>query len=75
MIYRIVSRNLVHRPMRTFLTVAAIGVEVCLILLIWGTTEGLVQEANRRRAGTGADILIRHQQVRQLVEGPICPQT
>ena len=45
--------------MRTFLTVAAIGMEVCLILLIWGTTEGLVQEANRRRVGTGADILIR----------------
>ena len=45
--------------MRTFLTVAAIGMEICLILLIWGTTEGLVQEANRRRIGTGADILIR----------------
>ncbi len=56
---RIVSRNLAHRPMRTFLTVAAIVVEVCLILLIWGTAEGLVQESNRRRAGVGADILIR----------------
>ncbi len=45
--------------MRTFLTIAAIGVEVCLIMLIWGTAEGLVQESNRRRAGVGADILIR----------------
>ena len=45
--------------MRTFLTIAAIGVEVCLILLVWGTAEGLVQESNRRRAGVGADILIR----------------
>ena len=56
---RIVSRNLTHRPMRTFLTIAAIGVEVCLILLIWGAAEGLLQESNRRRAGAGADILIR----------------
>ncbi|MBG98787.1 MAG: hypothetical protein CMN58_00405 [Solibacterales bacterium] len=59
MTYQIISRNLTHRPTRTFLTVAAIAVEICLILLIWGTTEGLVQEANRRKAGTGADILIR----------------
>jgi putative ABC transport system permease protein len=58
-IYQIVFRNLTHRPTRTFLTVAAIAVEICLILLIWGTAEGLVQEANRRKAGTGADILIR----------------
>ena len=28
-------------------------------MLIWGTAEGLVQESNRRRAGVGADILIR----------------
>ena len=59
MTYRIVLRNFAHRRMRTSMTVVSLGAEVCLILLIWGLTEGLVQESNRRRAGAGADILIR----------------
>ena len=55
----VVSRNLRHRPLRTVLTVLAIGIEVALILLIWGLAEGLVGESNRRKRGVGADILIR----------------
>ena len=59
MINLIVSRNLRHRPLRTALTILAIGVEVALILLIWGAVDGLVEESNRRKRGVGADILIR----------------
>ena len=59
MINLVVSRNLRHRPLRTSLTILAIGVEVALILLIWGLAEGLVEESNRRKRGVGADILIR----------------
>jgi len=55
----VVSRNLRHRPLRTVLTVLAIGIEVALILLIWGLADGLVGESNRRKRGVGADILIR----------------
>ncbi len=59
MINLVVSRNLGHRPLRTSLTIFAIGVEIALILLIWGLADGLVEESNRRKRGVGADILIR----------------
>ena len=59
MINLVVSRNLRHRPLRTTLTILAIGVEVALILLVWGLADGLVEESNRRKRGVGADILIR----------------
>jgi putative ABC transport system permease protein len=58
-IARIVVRNLAHRPIRTFLSVLAVAVEVAMILLIVGLSEGLLQESMRRTKGVGADILIR----------------
>ena len=58
MIARMVVRNLAHRPIRTFLSVLAVAVEVAMILLIVGLSEGLLQESMRRTKGVGADILI-----------------
>jgi putative ABC transport system permease protein len=58
-IARMVVRNLAHRPIRTFLSVLAVAVEVAMILLIVGLSEGLLQESMRRTKGIGADILIR----------------
>ena len=45
--------------MRTVLAICAIGMEVAMILLILGLTDGLVGESTRRQRGIGADILIR----------------
>ena len=59
MINRLVVRNLMHRPIRTGLSVLAIAVEVAMILLIVGLSEGLLEESARRTRGVGADILIR----------------
>ena len=59
MIQRVVWANLRHRRMRTFLTVAAIGLEVAMILLILGLADGLIGESNRRQRGVGADIIFR----------------
>lgn len=59
MIARMVVRNLAHRPIRTFLSVLAVAVEVAMILLIVGLSEGLLLESMRRTKGVGADILIR----------------
>ena len=59
MLNRVVWENLRHRPIRTALTVAAIGVEVCMILLLWGLADGLVEDSTRRKKGIGAHILIR----------------
>lgn len=61
MINRLVTRNLFHRPMRTGLTILAVAVEVTMILMIVGVSEGLLRESLRRTRGVGADILIRPQ--------------
>ena len=59
MIHRLVLRNLAHRPIRTGLTVLALAVEVMMIVMMTGVSEGLLQETLRRTRGVGADILIR----------------
>lgn len=59
MIQRLVLRNLFHRPVRTGLTVLAVAVEVMMIVMMVGVSEGLLRESQRRTRGVGADILIR----------------
>ena len=59
MIHRLVLRNLFHRPIRTGLTILALAVEVMMIVMMVGVSEGLLQETLRRTRGVGADIMIR----------------
>ena len=59
MIYRLVFENLKHRPVRTLLSVFAIGVEVTLILTLVGVSHGVLDDMASRSRGTGADIIIR----------------
>ena len=59
MIYRLVFENLKHRPVRTLLSVIAIGVEVTLILTLVGVSRGVLDDLKSRSRGTGADIIIR----------------
>ena len=59
MINHMVVRNLLHRPIRTALSVLAVAVEVAMILLIVGLAEGLLWDSHRRSRGVGADIVIR----------------
>ena len=59
MVNQLVSANLRHRPVRTLLSIIAIGVEVMLILTLVGLSEGTLQETARRTRGVGADILVR----------------
>lgn len=54
-----VFENLKHRPVRTLLSVVAIGVEVTLILTLVGLSRGVLDDLASRSRGTGADILIR----------------
>ena len=61
MIHRLVLRNLIHRPVRTGLTILAVAVEVMMIVMMVGVSEGLLTESLRRTRGVGADILIRPQ--------------
>ena len=59
MVNQLVSANLRHRPVRTILSIAAIGMEVMLILTLVGLSQGMIEESARRARGVGADIIVR----------------
>jgi putative ABC transport system permease protein len=59
MIQRMILNNLSHRPIRTIVSVLAVGVEVALVILIVGLTSGLMQETAKRIEGIGADIMLQ----------------
>ncbi|HWZ44050.1 MAG TPA: ABC transporter permease [Candidatus Saccharimonadales bacterium] len=59
MINRLIISNLLHRPIRTLLSVLAIGVEVTMMLTLVGISYGTLHGAARRAQGVGADVLVR----------------
>ena len=50
--------NLVHRPVRSLITIVAVALEVTLILLIVGLSLGMLQDQRTRNAGIGADVIV-----------------
>ncbi len=54
-----VFRNVIHRPIRTLVSVLAVAVEVTLVIVIVGLTSGMVQETAKRIEGVGADIMLQ----------------
>lgn len=58
-INRYILSNLGHRPVRALLSVAAIAVEVAMILTLVGVSYGTLDATAGRARGVGADILIR----------------
>jgi putative ABC transport system permease protein len=56
---KMIFANLVHRPIRTIISIVAIAVEVTLILLIVGLSVGILTDAKERQAGIGADIMVQ----------------
>jgi putative ABC transport system permease protein len=59
MIGEMIWRNVLHRPIRTLLTVLAVGVEVMMVIMVVGLTTGLVTEYGKRVEGIGADIMVQ----------------
>lgn len=59
LIQRLVIENLRARPVRTLVSALAIGVQVTMVLTLVGLSRGMVQEAQQRARGVGADIVIR----------------
>jgi putative ABC transport system permease protein len=59
LVTKLVLENLKHRPIRTFLTVIAIGLQVTLVLTIVGLSRGMIEASKTRNRGVGADILVR----------------
>lgn len=54
-----VFRNVIHRPIRTIVSVLAVAVEVTLVIVIVGLTSGMVQETAKRIEGVGADVMLQ----------------
>jgi putative ABC transport system permease protein len=58
MMNRMVLGNLVHRPIRSVISIVAVALEVTLILLIVGLSVGMLNDSRQRQAGIGADVLV-----------------
>ena len=59
MINKLVLANLRHRPVRTLLSLVAIGVEVTMMLTLVGLSDGMLEDSAKRATGVGGDILVR----------------
>lgn len=59
MMGELITRNLLHRPLRTMVGVMAVAVEVALVVLIVGLTSGLLSETAKRIEGIGADVMLQ----------------
>jgi putative ABC transport system permease protein len=58
MMNKMIVANLVHRPVRSLISVVAIALEVTLILLIVGLSLGILNDSKKRQAGIGADVIV-----------------
>jgi len=56
---KLVLGNILHRPVRTFVSVLAVAIEVVMILSIVAIMVGQVTNASRQTGGIGADIIVR----------------
>jgi putative ABC transport system permease protein len=59
MIGHMITQNVLHRPLRTLITVIAVAVEVTLVIIVVGLTSGLLSESAKRIEGVGADIMVQ----------------
>jgi putative ABC transport system permease protein len=55
---KMIVANLVHRPVRSIISMVAIALEVTLILLIVGLSLGMLSDSRQRQAGIGADVIV-----------------
>jgi putative ABC transport system permease protein len=58
MMNKMIVANLAHRPVRSLISIVAIGLEVTLILLIVGLSLGMLNDSRQRTAGVGADVIV-----------------
>ncbi len=59
LVNKLIFANLAHRPVRTLLSILAIGVEVTMILTLVGVSYGTLDASARRARGIGADVFVR----------------
>lgn len=58
MVNKLIFANVLHRPIRTIVSVLAVGIEVMMVVLVVGLCHGMVNDSARRTQGVGADVLV-----------------
>ena len=56
---KMIVSNLVHRPLRSLISIFAVAIEVTLMLVIVGLLFGLMNDQKDRQEGIGADAMVR----------------
>jgi putative ABC transport system permease protein len=56
---RLVIGNLLHRPLRSAISILAVTIEVAMILSIVGILFGQIEGSRRQTSGIGADLIVR----------------
>jgi putative ABC transport system permease protein len=56
---KLIFANLVHRPVRSIISVLAVAIEVVMILSIAGVFMGMLNDTKERQNGIGADLMMR----------------
>jgi putative ABC transport system permease protein len=56
---RLVLGNLLHRPLRSSISILAVAIEVAMILSIVGIMVGMIQGSRTQTNGIGADLMVR----------------
>jgi putative ABC transport system permease protein len=56
---KMILANILHRPIRTAVSILAVAIEVTMVMLVVGLTRGLLDDAARRTQGIGADVMVQ----------------
>ena len=59
MVNRMILANVLHRPVRTAVSILAVAIEVVMVMMVVGLTNGLLHEQAKRVEGVGADLLVQ----------------
>jgi len=55
---KLIIANLLHRPLRSIISILAVGIEVIMILSIVGIFMGMLNDQKTRTSGIGADLIL-----------------
>src|SRR5271157_322329 len=56
---KLIFANLLHRPVRSIISVLAVAIEVVMILSIVAIFMGMLNDQKQRTNGIGADLVVR----------------
>lgn len=58
MVGTMIFQNLLHRPVRTIISILAVAMEVGMVMLVVGLTHGMLRASASRIGGVGGDVMV-----------------